>query len=71
MKKPTIFKVEFYVAQACELYDNLPPTNEEGIADAISEAVCYIDSITPINSPTVTAMEMAEMTPPTCATNTK
>lgn len=71
MKKPTIFKVEFYVAQACELYDSLPPTNEEGIADAISEAVCYVESITPINSPTVTAMEMVEMAPTNVRTNTK
>ena len=58
MKKPTVYKVEFYVVPAQQLWKNAPATDEEKIVASVDEALSYIDTIMCITEPTLEEMEV-------------
>jgi len=58
MKKPTIYKIEFYVASAEHLYTKLPDGEADKISNDIFEALSYVESINLIQEPNLEEMEV-------------
>tara|TARA_Y100000114_G_scaffold87832_1_gene81198 strand:- start:475 stop:675 length:201 start_codon:yes stop_codon:yes gene_type:complete len=58
MKKPIVYKVEFYVVPAQQVWKNAPATDEEKIVSSVDEALSYIDTISCVAEPTIEEMEI-------------
>lgn len=58
MKKPTVYKVEFYVVPTQQIWNKAPATDEEKIVASVDEALSYIDTISCVTEPTIEEMEV-------------
>ena len=58
MKKPTVYKIEFYVVPAQQIWNKAPPTDEEKIVASVDEALSCIGTISCVSEPTIEEMEV-------------